>query len=334
MSSNGRAIDYRLRVAKSVERRMLCSAFQKLSVFYPLNNYRYIGFGAYYFSDFYLYHKELGIGDMLSIEKARTNDIQDRYNFNRPFSCIDIDFRESKVVLPQLKWDKPVIIWLDYTDVLNSEILSDIDSVIRNAISGSVLVITLKADSESFTPSDSHPESFNKLDILRENIGAMRVPRRIKKSQISNKGITEVFRQILDSETKNILFERNQGDANTNFVFNQLFNFKYKDETPMYSYGGIIIDEKKHKSSYESIGFEKLNFIETKADIFDIKVPNLTLKEIKFLESIMPNGIDGMGNIVVLPHMYHKDPKIPPKDILNFSKIYQYFPTFTEAKIG
>lgn len=332
MSNNARQIDYRLRLAKSVERRMLCSALQKLSVFYPLDMYRYIGFGAYYFSDFYLFHKELGIQKMLSIEKSRSEETVNRYNFNKPFKCIEIDFRDSNAVLPSLEWDDPTIIWLDYTSTINSNILSDVDTFFRNAESGSVFIITLQADSNSF--DDNNQKDKKRIDVLREFVGINRLPREIENNMINNKGIPTVYRKILMKEIQNILYERNSGGEKSKFFFKQLFHFKYKDGIPMYTFGGLLIEEPKHLDLFEKIGFDKLPFVKNNDELFEIDIPNLTIKEIKFLESIMPNGINNEGEIVNLLELFNKNPSIPGKDILKFAKIYQYFPTFTEAKIG
>ncbi len=54
-------IHYGLRPAKNIERKMMCECFWRLSAFHPVHNYRYIGFGSVYFSDFLLFHKVLGI---------------------------------------------------------------------------------------------------------------------------------------------------------------------------------------------------------------------------------------------------------------------------------
>jgi hypothetical protein len=55
MSSSYRKINYTLRPAKNIERKMLCEAFHKLHPFGKVQNYRYIGFGSTYFSDFILF---------------------------------------------------------------------------------------------------------------------------------------------------------------------------------------------------------------------------------------------------------------------------------------
>src|SRR5437879_5407175 len=101
-------INYGLRPAKSVERKMLRDAFKKLSEFGTLESYRYVGFGSTYFSDFFLFHKSLGITNMTSIEKDVAN--RDRFLFNIPYNCIGIEFGESGNVLPSLPWNTRTIL--------------------------------------------------------------------------------------------------------------------------------------------------------------------------------------------------------------------------------
>lgn len=65
MPGSYRIINYPLRPAKAIERRMLCAAFERLHPFQRIERYRYVGFGSIYFSDFQLLHRQLGITDML-----------------------------------------------------------------------------------------------------------------------------------------------------------------------------------------------------------------------------------------------------------------------------
>ncbi|RMG75351.1 MAG: hypothetical protein D6711_06830, partial [Chloroflexi bacterium] len=64
MPSSSRKINYGLRPAKHIERKMLIEIFRRLSEFGSVESYRYIGFGALYFNDFYQFHKYLGIQNM------------------------------------------------------------------------------------------------------------------------------------------------------------------------------------------------------------------------------------------------------------------------------
>jgi len=333
MSKNSRQINYRLRIAKSVERKMFCSTFQKLSVFHPLEDYKYIGFGALYFADFYLIHRQLGVKNMLSIEKSHSKDTQTRYNFNKPFKCIDIEFKPSSVILPRLKWVEPSIVWLDYTSVLNDEVLSDLDTVLKNVVSGSFIIISVNADAEEFEPSpDDDPEK-SRLDFFIKAIGKRKLPRELKNNQITNLGLPKAYAQIISKEIETTLFERNSGSSSKEIIFEQLFSFKYKDGKPMYTFGGLVI-ESDQKKIVDDIKFDELHFIRRGEDVFEIEVPNLTFKEIKFLESLLPGGIDDKGKIKDLEKLTQNDPKIPEKDIVKFAKIYQYFPTFAETNLG
>ena len=72
-------LDYRLRPAKSIERKMLAESFRRLSQFGRVDLYRYVGFGSLYFSDFLLFHKLLGFKHMLSIEKSDDSNVQSRF---------------------------------------------------------------------------------------------------------------------------------------------------------------------------------------------------------------------------------------------------------------
>lgn len=331
--SNARDIDYRLRLAKSIERRMMCTAFQKLAVIMPLSQYKYVGFGAYYFSDFYLFHKDLGINKMLSIEKGHSKEVKARFEFNKPFECIDIAFQECSHVLNKLTWKSPKIIWLDYTSTLSGEILSDLSTVLRNCKSGTSINISVKADSNIFEPDQyGYTKSVKRLDVLKEVIGTKNVPSYILNSQINQKHLTQVFNKIIKAQIERILTERNLTEKD--FEFKQLFNFKYNDGTPMYTFGGIVYKSDRHKAQIEKINFTDLPFINDKDESFSIDIPNLTIKEIKFLESIMPKGINKKGGIKDVKKLFNKNPMIPTKDILKFSKIYQYFPVFSETRIG
>ena len=95
---------------------MLCEALRRLIIFSDLTEYRYIGFGSTFFTDFLLIHKSLGLKDLVSIEERKQDE--KRFRFNCPYGCVDLKFGKSNNVLPGLKWDKKTILWLDYEDPL------------------------------------------------------------------------------------------------------------------------------------------------------------------------------------------------------------------------
>lgn len=138
-----RPVNYHLRLAKNIERKMMGEAFSRLSSIARLSSYKYVGFGSEFFNDFSLFHQSLGIVDMVSIE--RDGHRIDRCKFNRPYGCIEIHEGTASDVLPKLSWEERSIVWLDYTEMLSSAILDDISFLVSRAKSGSALVWSVNA---------------------------------------------------------------------------------------------------------------------------------------------------------------------------------------------
>src|SRR4051794_20885935 len=107
------SVHYLLRPAKNVQRKMLCEALQRLSVYRPVNSYQYVGFGSVYFGDFCLFHRQLGIETMTTIEKHEPDEA--RVRFNLPYKCVDLKMGSAAARLPEIDWStSPSISWLDY----------------------------------------------------------------------------------------------------------------------------------------------------------------------------------------------------------------------------
>ena len=91
MAPSFRKIDYSVRPAKHAERKMLLEIFRHFSVFAPMREYRYVGLGSVWFSDFQLFHRALGIPDMISIEREKNAEARIRKNI--PFAAITPIFK-------------------------------------------------------------------------------------------------------------------------------------------------------------------------------------------------------------------------------------------------
>ena len=175
MATSSRLINYRLRPAKSIERKMLCEAFRKLSIFGSTETFRYVGLGSFYFVDFVILHKELGITNMISIER----DVQniERYEFNKPYNNIRIHDGESSDVLIRLPWDMRTIVWLDYDGRLDKSILGDVATFCMKALPVSLLVVSVNSHAEKFDPEKKVGEIGElRLAELRERVGEENVP--------------------------------------------------------------------------------------------------------------------------------------------------------------
>src|SRR5687768_12973988 len=116
ISHSYRKVQYDLRPAKQVERRMLIDSFQRLAIGgFQLHDYQYTGMGSIYFVDFTLFHRYLGITRMLSVEIS--GDIEKRVRFNKPFAEVGIKIDAIGNIIPTLHRDVQHIVWLDYDSV-------------------------------------------------------------------------------------------------------------------------------------------------------------------------------------------------------------------------
>lgn len=331
--TNAERINYTIRPAKHTERKMLCETFGRLATLDNLKNYRYIGMGSAYFSDFSLFHKTLGISKLISIEGEDEGYQRERINFNKPYACIDIKFGYTHKVLPTLPWEKwknKSIVWLDYVDSLMSYMLGDIDTVIFNIQPGSIILVSVnieKALNNSINPKISDKDY--RLQKLIENVGRENIPTRAYDMNLSVEKNKIIIREILNNSILTSLKNKNCGlESEDQIKYQQLFNIYYKDSADMLTVGGIIYNNEQ--SAKLTKMFSNLDFIRTDESCFDIVVPKLTYREIHALDKLLPNKRTPETGIAKTGRM-----KIPlsVEDIKNYAKIYRYFPTFTEANL-
>lgn len=305
-------INYALRPAKNMERKMLCDAFRRLSEFARVESYRYIGFGSTYFSDFTLFHKALGIKSTLSIE--RDVEKEQRFLFNKPFSCVKIEFGHSNAVLPTLDWDVRTILWLDYDEKLDTGALTDISFFSSKAIPGSVLVVTINA----------HPDDLdqNRLQLLKNRVGEEKVPADVGTGALDGWGLAAVSRRIINNEIVQTLNNRNGGrPSGVRIKYRQLFNFHYADDAKMLTVGGLLYDEGQEEI-VGKCGFDNLLFYRSGDEPYRIEVPSLTFREIRHLNAQLP--VDDPTTL--------EGPSIPQRDLKAYHQAYRYFPAFVDAE--
>ena len=110
MSKSAVTINYEIRPCKFVERRMLLASLSRiLGAIRKEQEYQYIGFGGCSFTDFKLFHRELQINQMISIENGSYSGC--KLELNKPFQCIKILRGDSNTVLPTIDLSIPSLIW-------------------------------------------------------------------------------------------------------------------------------------------------------------------------------------------------------------------------------
>lgn len=313
--SSFRKINYSLRPAKHAERRMLGDVFRRLSHFEVLEDYVYVGFGSVWFSDFVLYHKMLGIRDMISIEEA--SGARDRFEANRPFN-IDIVFQNSNVALPKLDWARRQIVWLDYDDTLSIEMLLDARTVAAKARSGSIIAISVQcneaADVEDAAENSNGP---NALDRFVQRFGRERVPDDTREEDLYGWRFGKLSRDLIAQEIETALSARNASGAQ-HFTFHLITSINYQDDAKMTTIVGVIVEDAETEK-LAACQFDRLDFLQGRAQPIKIEVPKLTGRELKHIERQLPLAhgveIDLSGGI-------------PGKDARLFVEMYRYFPNF------
>lgn len=332
--ASGDVINYSIRPAKTVERKIIRDLFSKLTAFKSLSDYKYIGFGSKYFSDFKLFHKDLHINDMVSIEADK--EYSEKYKFNKPFDCIDLRFGLSTDVLVELNYDKPYICWLDYDYAIKQSVLDDIDILLENLENNSGSVISMSLNVRPYK-HQALKEEFKSIngshqELLIQKFGnlveSQFVPIIIPKQGLKKAStISEIIRQILVNKINNkINFINSALEPQDKWHFKQIFNFLYSDGAEMATWGWVFYKESEH-SKYDLCDFPSVDFHSSNEIAYEIIIPNFTIKEVNKLLECMP--LKKPIDLARLPANIYME-----ADVEEFSKIYKYYPSFVNADFG
>ncbi len=323
---SSRLINYNLRPAKNIERKMIRDVLLRMGVFLPLHKYQYIGFGANYFTDFYLFHKYLHIKKMISIEGDIGN--KKRYEFNKPLRCIDLKFGLSNEILPEIPINGNTIIWLDYDGLLDESCLIDVTTVASAADTGTVLLISYNSRPLKSKELEDRYSSESLKDRPKKYLTDLFGGDSFIPYDATFKGLSKWldYSKLLGEVVRNSLKSRlsisNRG-ATEKLLFKQIFNFNYKDGVEMSTLGFVFYKEGSGKIINEC-SVESFDFCTELKEPYTIEVPNLTLKEIKHINESMPPNSKNLRGI-------KKKGIIPPKDLEAFSKIYKYMPNYQDS---
>lgn len=306
-------VNYAVRPAKCIERKMIAEALWELSPVLKPRACRYIGFGSATFTDFSLFHRQLGICDMISIEKDTRNS--KRYDFNRPYGCIQMKFGDSGKVLPRLDWSRRSIVWLDYECCLDADVLGDIECVVANLLPASFLLVTLNV-------GRGEPLK-DPVGELRSRVGDDKLPVGLELSDFQGWRRADVECRIAKNIILDTLRDRNGASLPKNRLsFIQALNFRYQDNARMATVGGLIVRDSDVPSVDQS-GLAKLDFFRADGESYFIDVPLLTYREIRHLDQSLP-GKRAKGSAQGM---------LSQEEVEKYERIYRYYPVFTEAEL-
>ena len=309
-------VDYSLRPNKNVFRKLMLGTLQALDGIYPIGSYRYVGMGSMWFTDFVLFHRALGLSDMISIERHAP----DRAAFNKPFDCVTVEKGETTKVLPDLSLEeKKAIVWLDFdSPFVGSSALDDLDIVSRLLPAGSVLVVTVNAVAECLDQAkDADENDLSREEALR-GYAANLVPTNLGTDDLSTKQYPALVARILRAAIRHSLVSAGRSEK-----FHDLFGFTYKDGQRMLAVGGLIdgADSAKTLADNEVC---KNEFVQ--AEPFEISVPLLTPREKAKLDQHHPRA----APIVRSQASRQLGFKLRQPQLDSFHRFYRHYPLFGE----
>lgn len=317
MSGSFDRIDYSIRPAKYAERRMLRDVFRRVAPFGPPEDYLYVGFGSVWFADFSLFHKALGVREMVSIESS-TRAFQ-RCQDNAPFR-IDLKKGRSERVLPKMNLDRQAFVWLDYDGALDKNMLLDLRTVSRKLRSGSLLAVTVRAERarEVDQANDNSDDSGRAaIERFRLTFDRSQIPPETYDDDLTGLPFAALSRRMLFQEVEDALVARNR-KATDDWTFKPICSFEYADGVLMTTIVGMYVAE-EHRDLFERCDFGSLPFAFEDAAPFPIEVPKITPREFRMLEAQMPPGP---------PPMYLGIGSIPFEQAANFERLYRYLPNY------
>lgn len=302
-------IDYRVRPAKQIERKMIAESLGRLARYQSMDEYTYLGMGSIAFIDFSLFHRMLGIDKMISVE--REGNVE-RATFNRPFDCIEIRAGNISDVLSTMIFDKPMIIWLDYDEKIKRWMFGDIKNCATKLPIGSVLLITINAD------SGLHP--LKEFNAVKGRLGE-RFGRRYKPVDLAGDGYGDVLRKLFEDEIAACVHDRNRAQQDVDKVkITQWMNFSYKDGARMRTCGWLI-DHKSGDSILEKCEMKKLSTYSGGSTPVVIAPPVLTPTEVRHLNAQLPCT----GSTVP------QCPGVIESERAAYSRLYRHFPAYFEV---
>jgi len=291
---------------------MLLSTFARICHYYK-HKYQYIGFGGLSFTDFKLFHKELHIDKMCSIEGGDEIS-KERLDFNCPFSFIKIHKDLSTNVLSRIELNKPSLVWLDYDGALDNYMFEDLSLLMRQLPVGSIYLVTCNRELKSADTGKEYT-----VEQFKDKYGTL-VPFDITAKGFSSAENFKTVRKMFVNLIDNIIADRNRNEEEVKFL--QLYNILYEENrgARMFTFGGLITNT---ATQIEDLNISDFPFIRIDELIYEIQIPNLTFKEELHIKQHIPDQIDNLKSTNI----------ISKKDIDKYIDTYKFLPNFFDVRI-
>jgi len=304
-------LNYEIRPCKFVERRMLLSVLSRIIPLFQ-QEYQYIGFGGLSFADFKMFHRELHINQMFSIECGYPKK---KLEFNKPYSCIHIHTGRSINELNKIDLTKPSIIWLDYDGCLTPEIFAELEIIFNRIPHGSIYLMSCNRQMRN-----ENNQEYT-IDELKDIFGTL-VPWDVDNKCCAEPQTSYTIRKMLELDCANTIKDRNKL-LEKKLKFKPIFNITYEEYrgARMFTYGGIVLHDDFND---ELLHFEEFDFVETSVP-YKIEIPNLTYREAMALNQALNIENDEKSLI--------SNDIIKEEDVRKYKKCYKYLPNFYDVRM-
>jgi hypothetical protein len=341
-SASFRRFDYRLRINKHIERRLVFEVLQAAGARVGFRNHRYIGLGSMWFVDFRLAHRKLRVDEMLSFEAPGHAK---RADFNKPYKGIEVLADKTHVLLPTYDaawWSKPSIWWLDFDGGLTDEVVGDLQAVVQRGAPSSVLVVSVNADRQTYREGDG-------LSPRREETAVGEVARLLgagivapefdsppdgqgRYADVSKALFPKVLCDSLLTYLSHATVQAARVHAGESVTFVPLFSLHHSDNVDMVTVGGALCKQSDSAvwsgcARDHALISDGERPVYTKLDLIPF-----TVKEMMELDRHLPQ-VEGETEAQFFRRARSRGLVMDDDDLRKYKRFYRHFPVFAEAAL-
>lgn len=307
-------LQYDLRPAKQVERRMMFDAFQVLlAAGFPIRTYKYLGMGSVFFWDYMLFHKLLGIRDLTSVEIDAS--ITQRVDFNKPFRLVTVQMQPIGSALEGLSSGKRHIVWMDYDEKVSGSMLADATQAGTMLGDDSICLITVDIEPPTVDREGEDRRAPNVVwaEYYKQIAGSLWDYRWTSDDFVRASlwaRVTDLLRRAIES-----------GCTGQSKTFLPIFHFLYRDgDHQMMTVGGMFGGKAQRARIRRSELREAVYYRDSFDNPYKIRVPRFTRRERYLLDREMPR------NAGWSPTEF----EAAEEDLGSYSEIYRFLPAYAE----
>lgn len=285
---SGGDVSYHIRPKKSIDRYAFLEFLSKSSQVFPISQYSYVGFASHSFEEYKALHTQFNVVDMLSLETDP--NVFNRQLFNKPYSCITCKLLSSGDFIEEFSRSRdeniPYMIWLDYTSPKKLKAqLDEISLLVKSCVDGDILKITLNANVTSLGDCPP-PKADFRFQKLVDRVGDAATAK-IEPLMITTNKYPLALSFVLEYYIEKALEEKA-----SELIFQPITIFSYADGQQMLTVTGVFFSSKSNRNYFlKKSGINKWPlFIKKWGNINNIDLPDLTLKERLFIDSMLPHS--------------------------------------------